>query len=82
MGLVLIIMLICSMVLLGYWQRRRSKKLFLNAVKKLKEIDLRETKEGDWYRFISQNVRFLYYAEACSTRVAIAFGRERFLADA
>jgi len=47
MGLVLIIMLICSMVLLGYWQRRRSKKLFLNAVKKLKEIDLRETKEGD-----------------------------------
>ena len=47
MGLVLIIMLICSMVLLGYWQRRRSKKLFLDAVKKLKEIDLRESQEND-----------------------------------
>ncbi len=47
MGLVLIIMLICSMVILGYWQRRRSKKLFLDALKKLKEIDSRETKEKD-----------------------------------
>ena len=44
MGLVLIIMLIGSMVLLGFWQRRRSKKLFIDAVKKLKEIDLRENK--------------------------------------
>ena len=47
MGLVLIIMLISSMVILGYWQRRRSKKLFLDAVKKLKEIHLRESKENE-----------------------------------
>ena len=39
MGLVLILMLVTSMILLGYWQRRRSKKLFLAAIKKLKEID-------------------------------------------
>jgi len=47
MGLVLIIMLVSSMVLLGYWQRRRSKKIFLDALKKLKEIDSRETKENE-----------------------------------
>ena len=47
MGLVLILMLVCSMVVLGYWQRRRSKKLFLAAIKKLREIDSRERENND-----------------------------------
>ena len=47
MGLVLIGMLFCSMILLGLWQRRRSKKLFKNAIKKLKELDSKLNKEPD-----------------------------------
>tara|TARA_Y100001970_G_C14224647_1_gene854846 strand:- start:1579 stop:1722 length:144 start_codon:yes stop_codon:yes gene_type:complete len=47
MGLVLILMLIISMVILGYWQRRRSKKLFLAAIRKLKEIDSRENEKNE-----------------------------------
>ncbi len=47
MGLVLILMLFCSMVALGYWQRRRSKKLFLKAIKKLREIDSREREKNE-----------------------------------
>ena len=38
MGLVLIVMLFCSMILLGLWERRRSKKRFLQATRKLKEL--------------------------------------------
>ena len=38
MGLVLVGMLIASMVLLGLWERRRSKKRFLEASQKLKEL--------------------------------------------
>ena len=39
MGLVLIGMLFCSMILLGLWERRRSKKRYLEATRKLKELD-------------------------------------------
>ena len=39
MGLVLIGMLVASMVLLGMWQRRRAKKRFLEAKRKLRELD-------------------------------------------
>ena len=39
MGLVLIGMLFCSMILLGLWERWRSKKRFLEATRKLKELD-------------------------------------------
>ena len=38
MGLVLIGMLFASMVLLGFWERHRSKKRFLEASQKLKEL--------------------------------------------
>ena len=47
MGLVLIFMLFVSMVLLGIWQKRRSKMLFQEAVKKLREIDSRETYKNE-----------------------------------
>ena len=39
MGLVLIGMLVASMVLLGLWQRSRAKKRFLEAKRKLRELD-------------------------------------------
>ena len=39
MGLVLLGMFFCSMILLGLWERRRSKKQFLEATRKLKELD-------------------------------------------
>jgi len=39
MGLVLIVMFFLSMILLGLWERRRSKKRFLEATQKLKELD-------------------------------------------
>ncbi len=39
MGLVLIGMLFLSMILLGLWERRRSKKRFFEATRKLKELD-------------------------------------------
>jgi len=39
MGLVLIGMLFTSMVLLGLWQRRRAKKSFLEAKRKLRELN-------------------------------------------
>ena len=38
MGLVLIGMLFASMVLLGLWERHRSKKRFMEASQKLKEL--------------------------------------------
>ena len=38
MGLVLVGMLVASMFLLGLWQRRRSKKRFLEAKRKLSEL--------------------------------------------
>jgi hypothetical protein len=38
MGLVLVGMLFASMVLLGLWERYRSKKRFLEASQKLKEL--------------------------------------------
>ena len=38
MGLVLVGMLIGSMVLLGLWERRKSKKRFLEASQKLREL--------------------------------------------
>ncbi|MBC8257527.1 MAG: hypothetical protein H8E38_00775 [SAR324 cluster bacterium] len=38
MGLVLIGMLFASMVLLGLWERRRSKKRFQEASRKLKDL--------------------------------------------
>jgi len=46
-GLVLIGMLFCSMILLGLWQRRRSKRLFKNATKKLKELDSKLNEDPD-----------------------------------
>jgi len=39
MGLVLIGMMVVSMVLLGLWQRRRSKKRFQEAKRKLVELN-------------------------------------------
>ena len=39
MGLLLIAMLAASMVLLGLWQRRRSKKRFLEAKRKLSKLN-------------------------------------------
>ena len=45
MGLVLVGMLIASMVLLGLWERHRSKKRFLEASRKLKELSS-ESKSG------------------------------------
>ena len=39
MGLVLIGMLFSSMILLGLWERRRSKKRYHEATQKLKELD-------------------------------------------
>ena len=39
MGLVLIGMLVVSMVLLGLWQRRRAKMRFLEAKRKLRELN-------------------------------------------
>ena len=47
MGLVLIVMLFCSMILLGLWERRRSKKRFLEATRKLKELDVDFPTETD-----------------------------------
>ena len=38
MGLVLVGMVFASVVLLGMWERRRSKKRFLEASQKLKEL--------------------------------------------
>ncbi|MCH2287466.1 MAG: hypothetical protein MK481_08435 [SAR324 cluster bacterium] len=38
MGLVLVGMLFASIVLLGLWERHRSKKRFLEASQKLKEL--------------------------------------------
>ena len=49
MGLVLIGMLVASMVLLGMWQRRRAKKRFLEAKRKLRELSSTsqsDTKDG------------------------------------
>jgi len=39
MGLVLIGMLVASMVFLGMWQRRMAKKRFLEAKRKLRELN-------------------------------------------
>ena len=39
MGLVLVGMLFASIVLLGLWERHRSKKRFLEASQKLKELN-------------------------------------------
>ncbi|MCS5546430.1 MAG: hypothetical protein NZ867_06455 [SAR324 cluster bacterium] len=39
MGLVLVGMLFASIVLLGMWERNRSKKRFLEASQKLKELN-------------------------------------------
>ena len=47
MGLILIVMLFCSMILLGLWERRRSKKRFLQAKRKLKDLDGEFTNEID-----------------------------------
>tara|TARA_B100002003_G_C13909923_1_gene442860 strand:+ start:14 stop:190 length:177 start_codon:yes stop_codon:yes gene_type:complete len=38
MGLVLVGMIFASIVLLGLWERHRSKKRFLEASQKLKEL--------------------------------------------
>ena len=39
MGLVLVVMIFTSIVLLGLWERHRSKKRFLEASQKLKELN-------------------------------------------
>lgn len=47
MGLVLIGMLISSMIILGYWQRRKSKRLFQEAIQKLKELDSKTSEDAN-----------------------------------
>ena len=39
MGLVLIFMMFTSITLLGLWEKKRSRKRFKEAVRKLKELD-------------------------------------------
>tara|TARA_Y100000817_G_C16437083_1_gene358962 strand:+ start:71 stop:217 length:147 start_codon:yes stop_codon:yes gene_type:complete len=39
MGLVLILMMFTSITLLGLWEKKRSRKRFQEAVRKLKELD-------------------------------------------
>ena len=48
MGLVLVGMLVASMFLLGLWQRRRSKKRFNEAKRKLGELNSMLESEIDW----------------------------------
>ncbi|MCH2270852.1 MAG: hypothetical protein MK510_10055 [SAR324 cluster bacterium] len=47
MGLVLIGMLFSTMILLGLWERRRSKKRYHEATRKLKELDSEFPAETD-----------------------------------
>jgi len=51
MGLVLIGMLFASMVLLGLWERSRSKKRFLEASQKLKELSSKTQSEANDEQF-------------------------------
>ena len=39
MGLVLVLMLFTSITLLGLWEKKRSRKRFQEAVRKLKELE-------------------------------------------
>ncbi len=39
MGLVLVFMVFTSMTLLGLWQKKRSRKRFQEAVRKLRELE-------------------------------------------
>ena len=39
MGLVLILMMFTSITLLGLWEKKRSRKRFQEAVRKLKELE-------------------------------------------
>tara|TARA_B100000686_G_C15938136_1_gene547478 strand:- start:165 stop:314 length:150 start_codon:yes stop_codon:yes gene_type:complete len=39
MGLVLILMMFTSITLLGLWEKKRSRKRFQKAVRKLKELE-------------------------------------------
>jgi cytochrome oxidase assembly protein ShyY1 len=39
MGLVLVLMMFTSITLLGLWEKKRSRKRFQEAVRKLKELD-------------------------------------------
>ncbi len=39
MGLVLVLMMFLSITLLGLWEKKRSRKRFLEAVRKLRELE-------------------------------------------
>ena len=39
MGLVLILMMFTAITLLGFWEKKRSRKRFQEAVRKLRELD-------------------------------------------
>ena len=39
MGLVLVLMLFTSITLLGFWEKKRSRKRFHEAVRKLRELE-------------------------------------------
>jgi len=39
MGLVLVLMMFTSITLLGFWEKRRSKRRFHEAVRKLRELE-------------------------------------------
>ena len=39
MGLVLVLMMFTSITLLGLWEKKRSRKRFQEAVRKLKELE-------------------------------------------
>ncbi len=39
MGLVLVLMMFTSITLLGFWEKKRSKKRFREAVRKLRELE-------------------------------------------
>ncbi len=46
MGLILVMMMFTSITLLGLWEKKRSKKRFQEAVRKLRELEsLTLTKE-------------------------------------
>ncbi|MDP7156668.1 MAG: hypothetical protein QF614_05855 [SAR324 cluster bacterium] len=46
MGLLLIFMMIGAMVALGVWERKRSRRRFLAARKRLREMDATTPSEG------------------------------------
>ena len=39
MGLVLVLMMFTSITLLGFWEKKRSRKRFQEALRKLKELE-------------------------------------------